>query len=74
MCPTVEDKCCWKPVFMLALKGLCHGCAVHFVNNAIDVAMQLKKLLVNDKITASCQTDTSANHYFKFYKQLKSRN
>ena len=41
---------------MLALKGLCHGCAVHFVNNAIDVpffAVQLEKLLVNDKITAS---------------------
>ena len=40
---------------MLALKGLCHGCAVHFVNNAIDVsfAVQLEKLHVNDKITAS---------------------
>ena len=41
----------------LDLKGLYHGWLVRFVNHASNVssfAIELKKLLVNDKIVALC--------------------
>ena len=34
-------------------------------------AVKLKKLLVNDKITASCQTSMSPKHYINHYLQQK---
>ena len=54
------------------LKGLCHGCLVHFVNIANYtslVAMELSKLLVNGQITASCQTNMSPKQHMKRYQQ-----
>ena len=61
------DKFC-DTLFPWKLKGLYHDCLVHFVNNSGHtslLAMELKKLLVNDKITASCQTNMSLKHYIK---------
>ena len=49
----------WIPSYLL-LKGLCHDCLIYFVNNAncaFLFAMELEKLLVNDKTTVSCQTN-----------------
>ena len=45
---------------MKRYKGLCHGRRVHLFNAkyAKLFAMQLEKLLVNDKTTALCQTNT----------------
>ena len=67
------DKFC-DTLFPWKLKGLYHDCLVHFVNNSGHtslLAMELKKLLVNDKITASCQTNMSLKHYIKGCKQQK---
>lgn len=51
------------------LKELCHGCRFHFVNNANKASlfpMKLEELLLNDKITALCQTNImSPRNYFK---------
>ena len=33
------------------------------------LAMKIEKLLVNEKVTAPRQTNTSLKHYFKRYKQ-----
>ena len=33
--------------------------------------IELEKLLVNEKITASCQTNMSPSHHIKRYKQHK---
>ena len=33
--------------------------------------MELEKFLANEKITASCQTNISPQHYIKRYKQQK---
>ena len=55
------------------MTGNDHGCLVHFVNNAKDAvlfAMDPKKFQVNDKITASCQTNVS-QALFQCYKQIK---
>ena len=44
--------------YFIHLKGLCHSCLVRFsnyTNYAALFALELDKLLVNDKITASCQ-------------------
>ena len=50
---------------MRALKELCHCYPAHLdVNNANYAslfALELEKLLMNDKIAASCQTNTSLN-------------
>ena len=46
----------WIPSYLL-LRGLCHDCLIYFVNNAncaFLFAMELEKLLVNDKTAASC--------------------
>ena len=51
---------------------------LHFFNSAVIAnskmdyyaslfSMEFKKLLVNDKITASCQTNMSPKHYFNLY-------
>ena len=34
-------------------------------------ALEREKLLVNDKITALCQTNMPTKHYIKHYKQQK---
>ena len=51
---------CRSPVrYGVLIKGLCHGCPVYFVFNAIYeslFSMKLDKLPVNDKITSLCQT------------------
>ena len=58
------------------LKRLCHGCLVHFVDTADDdyslwnLALA-KKLLVNEKITTSCQRNMSPKHHIKRYKQQR---
>ena len=39
------------------LKGLCHACSVQFASYAPLFAMKIEKLLVNDKITGSSQTN-----------------
>ena len=56
------------------LKGLCHDCLVHIffvniTNCAFLGALVTKKLLVNDKITASFPTNMSPKHYINHYKQ-----
>ena len=57
--------------FLLLLKGLCHVCLVHFVNNAncrSFLAMELEKLIVNGKIIASSQTNMPPKHNIKHNK------
>ena len=57
--------------FLLLLKGLCHVCLAHFVNNAncgSFLAMELEKLLVNGKIIASSQTNVPPKHNIKHNK------
>ena len=47
------------------LRGLCYGCLLYFVYNANYTSlfpMKLSKLPVNDKNTASCQTNTSPRY------------
>ena len=47
------------------LRGLCYGCLLYFVYNANYASlfpMKLAKLPVNDKNTASCQTNTSPRY------------
>ena len=53
---------------------MCHGCLVRFFNytNYVSLfALELDKLLVNDKIIASCQTNISPKHCIKGYRQQK---
>ena len=57
--------------FLLLLKGLCHVCLVHFVNNAncgSFLATELEKLIVNGKIMASSQTNIPPKHNIKHNK------
>ena len=52
----------------ILLKGLCSGCLVHFVNNANCAslfAMELEKLRVNGRITASRQTNMASLYVSK---------
>ena len=55
------------------LKGLCHSCSVHFVNKPYYasfnwLSMKLEKLLVNDKITVSCQI----NVFWALYQTIQT--
>ena len=57
--------------FLLLLKGFCHVCLVHFINNAncgSFLATELEKLIVNGKIMASSQTNIPPKHNIKHNK------
>ena len=60
--------------FLLLLKGLCHVCLVHSVNNAncgSFLTMELEKLTVNGKITASSQTNMPPKHHYQTLQKQK---
>ena len=60
--PKIKSKACQTINNWNCIKGLYQGWPVHFVYKAIYeslFAMELEKLLVNDKVTASCQTNWS---------------
>ena len=57
---------CYSFKGILTLKGLCHGCVL-----ASSFATELEKILVIDKIAASCQANVSPTHYINRYKQQK---
>ena len=62
-------------LFFFFFMGLCHGCLIHFVNNAkyaSMLAIELEKLPVNDKTTASSQTNMSPTHYIIRYQTLQT--
>ena len=70
-CHSCCHHCCHYLSFLLLLKGLCHVCLVHFVNNAncgSFLAMELEKLIVNGKIIASSQTNMPPKHNIKHNK------
>ena len=70
-CHSCCHHCCRCLSFLLLLKGLCHVCLVHFVNNAncgSFLAMELEKLIVNGKIIASSQTNMPPKHNIKHNK------
>ena len=61
------------------VKGLLyHGCRlVYFVYNTICpslIAMELEKLLLNNKNPPSCKTKMSPKHYFKRYICTNNKN
>ena len=63
-------------LYQFSIASPVHGCLVHFVDIADHVFLcakeinaLTKKLLVNDKITASCPTKVLPKHYIKRYEQ-----
>ena len=60
--PEIKSNACQTINNWNCIKGLFQGWPVHFVYKAIYeslFAMELEKLLVNDRVTASCQTNWS---------------
>jgi len=61
-------------IYLYLLKDVSRLSFSHFVNDTNDAyifTMELEKFLVNDKITASCQTNVCPKHYIRYYKQQK---
>ena len=66
----IREKSILTYVFLKGAMSSVKSCGlVYFVKYKLHVlfAIELKKLLVNDKITASCPTNMSRKHYLKCY-------
>ena len=60
----------------MILKELCHSRLLHFVytaNYASSFASELETFLVNNKITALCQTNMSPQYYIKMLQTMNMK-